>query len=330
MVNVAINGFGRIGRMILRAGVDDKKIKFVAINDLGDINTMAHLLKFDSTHGDLDDDIKVSDNCIIFRKQKIKVFSEREIEKLPWSKEKVDVVIEATGVFTKRDDCERHIHAGAKKVILSAPWKGDKPIKTIVMGVNDSIIKNTDTILSNASCTTNCLAPMVKVINEKFGIKRGFMTTVHAYTNDQKILDLPHKDLRRARAAAINIIPTTTGAARAIGQVIPALEGKMDGVSIRVPVNDGSLTDVTIELKKNVSVGDINNAMKEASKIMKGIIQYSEDALVSTDIINNPHSCVFDSLLTDVLDKNLIKIFAWYDNEWGYSNRMIDMIKAIG
>ena len=330
VIKVAVNGFGRIGRTILRAGFNDKKIRFVAVNDLGDVNTMAHLLKYDSVHGKFKEDIKVKDNNIIAGKQKIKVFAEKEIEKLPWHELKVDVVIESTGIFTKKEDCERHLRSGAKKVLLSAPGKGGKPIKTIVLGVNDEEIKKGETIISNASCTTNCLAPIAKVLNDCFKIKRAFMTTIHAYTNDQRILDLPHKDLRRARAAAINLIPTTTGAAKSIGKVIPELDGKMDGIAIRAPVADGSIVDLVAELKKDVSVGDINNAVKEAAKgKMKGILQYSEDPLVSSDIIGNPHSSIFDSLMTNVIDKNLVKVMAWYDNEWGYSCRMIDIIKKM-
>lgn len=331
MVNVAINGFGRIGRMVLRAGLNDKKIKFVAINDLGEINTIAHLLKYDSVHGILKEDVKTADNSITVGQQKIKVFSEKEIENLPWHDLNIDVVVESTGFFSKKEDCERHLKAGAKKVLLSSPGKGDKPIKMIVLGVNENEIKNDDVILSNASCTTNCLAPITKIINDKFKIKRAFMTTVHGYTNDQRILDLPHKDLRRARAAAINLIPTTTGAAKAIGKIIPELDEKMDGIAIRAPVADGSVIDLVAELEKDVSVGDINNAVKEAARTkMKEILQYSEEPLVSSDIIGNPHSSIFDSLMTDVIDKNLVKIISWYDNEWGYSCRMIDLIKLMG
>ncbi len=330
MINVAINGFGRIGRAVLRAGINDKKIKFVAVNDLGDINTIAHLLKYDSVHGILKEDVKVKDNCIITGKHKIKVFAEKEIENLHWHNLNIDVVVESTGIFVKKEDCERHLRSGAKKVLLSAPGKGGRPIKTIVFGVNENEIKKDDVIISNASCTTNCLAPIVKILNDNFNIKRAFMTTVHGYTSDQRILDLPHKDLRRARAAAINLIPTTTGAAKAIGRVIPKLDGKMDGIAIRAPVPDGSIVDLVAELKKDVSVGDINNAVKQAANgKMKGILQYSEMPLVSSDIIGNPHSSIFDSLMTNVIDKNLIKIMAWYDNEWGYSSRMIDLIKLI-
>jgi len=330
VINVAINGFGRIGRMVLRAGFNDKKIKFVAVNDLGDINTLAHLLKYDSVHGKFKENVKVEGNNIIAGRQKIVVFAEKEIEKLPWHDLKVDVVVESTGIFTKKEDCEKHLRSGAKKVLLSAPGKGDKPIKTIVLGVNDNEIKKDDVILSNASCTTNCLAPIAKVLNDGFRIKRAFMTTVHGYTNDQRILDLPHKDLRRARAAALNLIPTTTGAAKAIGKVIPELDGKMDGIAIRAPVADGSVVDIVAELKKDVSVGEINNAVKEAAKgKMKGILQYSEEHLVSSDIIGSPYSSIFDSLMTCIINKNLIKVISWYDNEWGYSCRMIDMIKKM-
>jgi len=331
VINVAINGFGRIGRMVLRAGFNDKKIRFVAVNDLGDINTMAHLLKYDSVHGKFKENVKVKDNNIIAGRQKIMVFAEKEIERLPWHDLKVDVVVESTGIFTKKEECEKHLRSGAKKVLLSAPGKGDKPIKAIVLGVNDNEIKKDDVILSNASCTTNCLAPIAKVLNDSFRIKRAFMTTIHGYTNDQRILDLPHKDLRRARAAALNLIPTTTGAAKAIGKVIPELDGKMDGIAIRAPVADGSVVDIVAELKKDVSVGEINNAVKEAAKgKMKGILQYSEEHLVSSDIIGSPYSSIFDSLMTCIINKNLVKVISWYDNEWGYSCRMIDMIKLMG
>jgi len=331
VINVAINGFGRIGRMVLRAGFNDKKIRFVAVNDLGDINTMAHLLKYDSVHGKFKENVKVKDNNIIAGRQKIMVFAEKEIERLPWHDLKVDVVVESTGIFTKKEECEKHLRSGAKKVLLSAPGKGDKPIKAIVLGVNDNEIKKDDVILSNASCTTNCLAPIAKVLNDSFRIKRAFMTTIHGYTNDQRILDLPHKDLRRARAAALNLIPTTTGAAKAIDKVIPELDGKMDGIAIRAPVADGSVVDIVAELKKDVSVGEINNAVKEAAKgKMKGILQYSEEHLVSSDIIGSPYSSIFDSLMTCIINKNLVKVISWYDNEWGYSCRMIDMIKLMG
>ncbi len=327
MINVAINGFGRIGRLVLRAGLEDKNINFVAINDLGDLETMAHLLKYDSVHGKFKGEVEVKDDCLIINKKKVKFCSERDPSKLPWKELKVDIVFESTGVFTKEKDLDLHIKAGAKKVLLSAPAKeGD--ITTIVSGVNEKDAKGKK-FVSNASCTTNSLAPVLKVIEEKFGIEKGFMTTIHSYTNDQNILDLPHKDLRRTRAAAVNIIPTTTGAAKAVGLVIPSLEGKMDGIAIRVPTPDGSYTDVTLVLKKETSEEEVNNAIKLASeKELKGILEYSEEELVSTDIIGNPCSSIFDSKQTKV-NGNLIKIGTWYDNEWGFSKRMIDVVRLM-
>ena len=328
MINVAINGFGRIGRMVLRAGWNDKKISFVAINDLTDTKTLAHLLKYDSVHGIFPEKVSFTKNHLIIGKRKIQVNSEKDPEKLPWKKQKVDVVIESTGRFRTYELAQKHILAGAKKVILSAPPKDEK-IKMYVIGVNSNKISKKEKIISNASCTTNCLAPIVKVLQDNFGIKQGLMTTVHAYTNDQRILDFPHSDLRRARAAAENIIPTTTGAAKAIGKVIPALNGKLNGMSIRVPVKDGSLVDLTVELKRKVSCDKINQAIKEGSKKMKGILQYSEEELVSTDIIGNPHSSIFDSKFTMQIEGEFIKLLAWYDNEWGYSCRMVDMVKIL-
>jgi glyceraldehyde 3-phosphate dehydrogenase len=329
MINVAINGFGRIGRMVLRAGWNDKKINFVGINDLTDTKTLAYLLKYDSVHGIFPGKVSATKNAIKIGNKKIKVFSERNPESLPWKDLKVDVVVESTGIFRTYESAHKHINAGAKKVILSAPPKDDK-IKMYVCGVNHNKIKKNEKIISNASCTTNCLAPVVKVIHEKFGIKRGLMTTVHAYTNDQKILDLPHKDLRRARAAAENIIPTSTGAAKAISKVIPALNGKLNGIAIRVPVKDGSLVDLTMELKKKPTAEQINAEIKKAAKTkLKGILEYVNHPIVSTDIIGNPHSSIFDAEFTCEIDKNFVKILSWYDNEWGYSNRMVDMIKFI-
>ncbi|MFH1440302.1 MAG: type I glyceraldehyde-3-phosphate dehydrogenase [Candidatus Woesearchaeota archaeon] len=328
MVKVAINGFGRIGRMVFRAGFKDKEIEFVGINDLTDTKTLAHLLKYDSVHGKFAGKVEHTDDSIVVDGKKIKVFAERDPEQLPWKSLKVDVVLECTGFFTKYDDAYKHIKAGAKKVLLSAPGKGDKPIKAIVHGVNDDAIKKDDLIISNASCTTNCLAPVAKVLHEKFGIKRGFMTTVHGYTGDQRLLDAPHKDLRRSRSAAYNIVPTTTGAAKTVGKVIPELKGKLDGIAIRVPVPDGSCTDLVAELNKNVTIEEINKAMKNAAaKELKGILEYTEDEIVSQDIISNPHSSIFDASMTNVMDGNMVKVLSWYDNEWGYSCRMIDMIK---
>ncbi len=329
MINVAINGFGRIGRMVFRAGLNDKKINVVGINDLTDTKTLAHLLKYDSTHGTLSEKVNYTKESIIVGKKKIKVFAEKDPENLPWKNLKVDVVIESTGFFRTYDTAQKHLKAGAKKVILSAPPKDDK-IKMYVMGVNDNKISKTEKIISNASCTTNCLAPVIKVLQDNFGVKKGLMTTVHAYTNDQRILDLPHSDLRRARAAAENIIPTTTGAAKAIGKVIPALDGCLNGIAIRVPVKDGSLVDLTVELKKKSSVEAINKAIESAAKTkLKGILEYTTEELVSTDIIGNSHSSIFDSKFTMQIGDNMFKIISWYDNEWGYSCRMIDMIKKI-
>lgn len=328
MVKVAINGFGRIGRMVFKAGYKDKDIEFVAVNDLTDAKTLAHLLKYDSVHGCFPGKIEAKGNNIIIDGKKLEVFAEKDPSKLPWKKLKVDVVVESTGFFRTRDTVQLHLDAGAKKVVLSAPGKDD--IKTIVMGVNDKDITKEDTMISNASCTTNSLAPMAKVLHEKFGIKRGFMTTVHSYTGDQKILDGPHSDLRRARSAAANIIPTTTGAAKAVGLVLPELKGKLDGIALRVPTQDGSVTDLVVELEKNVTVEEINKAMKNAAnKELKGILEYTEDPIVSSDVVDNPHSSIFDALSTSVIGGNFVKLLTWYDNEWGYSCRMIDMIKVM-
>lgn len=329
MINVAINGFGRIGRLVLKAGIDDKKINFVAINDLTDTKTLAHLLALDSVHGKFPYPVKAVKDSLIVKKKKIKVFAEKDPELLSWKKLKIDIVIESTGIFRTYDSAYKHVKAGAKKVLISAPAK-DSKVKTIVMGVNEHIYNN-DIIVSNASCTTNCLAPLVKVIHDKFGVERGFMTTIHSYTADQRLVDAPHKDLRRGRAAALNIIPTTTGAATAINSIIPKLKDKLDGIAVRVPTPDGSLTIFTADIKKPASINDINREFKKNSKNnLKNILEYSKDHLVSTDIIGNPHSAIFDSKLTDVIGKKkgkLIKVIAWYDNEYGYSCRMIDVIK---
>ncbi len=331
MVKVAINGFGRIGRMVLKAGINDKKLEFVAVNDLTDTKTLAHLFKYDSAHGKFNGTVEAKGDFLIINGKKIKVTAEKEPEKLPWKELKVDVVVESTGRFRTQEDVEKHMKAGAKKVLLSAPPKGENKIKIVVHGVNDSSIdKKKDMIISNASCTTNCLAPMVKVLNDKFGIEKGFLTTVHSYTGDQRLVDAPHSDIRRGRSAAMNIIPTTTGAAKAVTSVIPALKGKLDGIAIRVPTVNCSVSDFVCTFKKNASVEDINKAMKDASKgSMKGVIEYSEEPLVSTDIMTNPASCIFDSQMTHVIDGKFVKIIGWYDNEWGYSCRMIDMIKKM-
>lgn len=326
-IRIAINGFGRIGRLVFRcAAAEPDTFDIVGINDLTDAKTLAHLLKYDSVHGRFNGTIEVDGNDIVVNGKKIAISAEKQIENLPWKD--IDVVIESTGVFTKRDDCMKHIANGAKKVILSAPAK-DELDATVVLGVNDHVLTGNEKVLSNASCTTNCLAPMVKVLNDAFGIEKGFMTTVHAYTNDQRILDLPHKDLRRARAAAANMIPTTTGAAKAVGLVLPELKGKLDGFAVRVPVPDGSLTDFTAILNREVTKDEVNEAFKAAAEgAMNGIVEYSEDPLVSSDIVHNPHSCVFDALST-MVSGTMVKVVGWYDNEWGYSNRIVDLARKI-
>ena len=328
-IKVGINGFGRIGRNVYRVISKRENIDVLAVNDLTDAKTLSFLLKYDSVHGKFDGDIEAKDDAMVVKGKEIKLLKEREPANLPWKDLGVDIVIESTGIFTKRAACEKHIEAGARKVILSAPAK-DKLDATIVIGVNNNDLKPEHTVVSNASCTTNCLAPMVKTINDNFGIEKGLMTTVHAYTNDQKVADLVHSDLRRARAAAINIIPTSTGAAKAIGEVIPELKGKLDGMAMRVPVANGSVTDLSVSVKKNVTVDDVNNAMKEAANNeLKGILEYCEDPIVSSDIIDNEHSCIFDAKCTYVVEGNLIKAVGWYDNEWGYSNRMVDLIELL-
>ncbi len=329
MINVAINGFGRIGRLVLRAGMKHKGINWVAVNDVTDAKILAHLFKYDSVHGKYDGTVESTQDSLVIDGKKIKVLSILEPEQLPWKAMKIDVVVESTGRFTDRQGAEKHLKAGAKKVLISAPAKN--PDITIVMGVNEKLYnKSKHNIVSNASCTTNCLAPVVKVLNDNFRIKRGFMTTVHAYTADQKLVDAPHKDLRRARSAAVSIIPTTTGAAKAIGEVIPELKGKLDGLSFRVPVADGSITDFVCELKKSTTKEEINRIFRQNAKKLKGILQYSEEPLVSVDIVKNPNSSIFDAELTNVISGNFVKVVAWYDNEWGFSERMIDVIKLIG
>ncbi|UCF63542.1 MAG: type I glyceraldehyde-3-phosphate dehydrogenase [bacterium] len=328
-MKVAINGFGRIGRLVFKALQNEKNMDIVAINDLTDSKTLAHLLKYDSVHGRYPVPVKAEGEYLIAGSRKIKILSVKDPSQLPWKEMGVDYVIESTGVFRDRQKLSMHLQAGAKKVILTAPAK-DELDNTVVMGVNDHTLIAAHKIVSNASCTTNCLAPVAKVLHEKYGIKRGWMTTIHAYTNDQQILDLPHKDLRRARAAAANIIPTTTGAAKATGLVIPALKGKLDGIAVRVPVADGSLVDLVAELEKEATVEDINGAMKKAAGgTLKGILEYCEDPIVSSDVVGNNHSSIFDSLSTRVMDKNLIKIISWYDNEWGYSVRTVDILKKM-
>lgn len=327
-IKIGINGFGRIGRLVFRRGLEVEGIEFVGINDITDAKTLAHLLKYDSVHGKFSGTVTHTDNSIIVNGKSYPVMSEKDPAALPWAKLGAEVVIEGTGVFTKREKIELHIKAGAKKVVLTAPAK-DEIDATVVLGVNEHILTGKEVILSNASCTTNCLAPMVKVLNDNFKIKKGLMTTIHAYTNDQRVLDLPHKDLRRARAAALNIIPTTTGAAKAVGKVIPELKGKLDGFALRVPVPDGSVTDFVAELEKEVTKEQINEAMKKASETyLKGILEYCTDEIVSSDVIGNEYSCIFDSLSTMVLG-NMVKVVGWYDNEWGYSCRVVDLIKKI-
>lgn len=330
MVRVAINGFGRIGRAIFRLGFGEKDIDFIAVNDLTDAETLAHLLKYDSVHGEYDKDVSAKGDTLIVDGKKIRILKERDPSKLPWDDMNIEVVIESTGIFTNKKDAQKHIDAGAKRVIISAPSKGDEPVPSIVLGVNDEIIKRKDKIIDNASCTTNCLMPVVRVLHDRFRIKRAFMTTIHAYTNDQRLVDLPHSDLRRARAAAVNIIPTSTGAAKASGKVIPELKGRMDGIAVRVPVANGSLVDLVAELEKDVTVEEINEAMKIASEgYLNGVLEYSEKPLVSSDIIGNKHSAIFDAKSTMVIDSNFVKVLAWYDNEIGFSQRMVDLLKII-
>ena len=325
-MRIGINGFGRIGRNVLRAIVQrNENVEVVAVNDLTDAETLAHLLKYDSVHGRLNADVRVEGSTIIVGQRKIQVLAERDPANLPWADLGVELVIESTGRFRKREDAAKHLEAGAKKVIISAPGKNAD--MTIVMGINQ---KQYDPakhhVVSNASCTTNCLVPVVYVLMEHFGIERGLMTTVHSYTNDQQILDLPHKDLRRARAAAESMIPTTTGAARAVALVLPELEGKLNGMAIRVPTPNVSLVDLTVELKKEATVEAINQALKEAAEgPLKGILAYSEKPLVSRDYNGDPHSSIVDALSTMVLDGKMAKVLAWYDNEWGYSNRVVDL-----
>ena len=328
---VGINGFGRIGRNFFRAHLErDAGFEIVAINDLGDAKTMGHLLKYDSVLGQLSEDVDVGDGVIKAGDSELKVLSERDPATLPWADLEVDLVIESTGFFTSRDGAQKHIDAGAKKVVISAP--ATDPDVTIVLGVNDdSYDPEQHHIVSNASCTTNCVAPLAKVLHDAFKIEQGFMTTIHAYTNDQQILDLPHKDLRRARAAAVNLIPTSTGAARAIGLVMPDLKGKVDGISVRAPVPTGSITDLVVRLGREVNVEDINAAYRSAADTgsFEGILRYADDPLVSSDIVHSSYSCIVDSELT-MANGTMAKVFGWYDNEWGYSCRLVDVVTKIG
>ena len=329
-IKVGINGFGRIGRNFFRASYQDPDIEIVAVNDLADAKTLAHLLKYDSVLGIFNANIQATENAIIVDGKETKVLSERDPSNLPWKDLGITVVIESTGLFRKRPDALKHIESGgAQKVLISAP--ASDPDITLVLGVNDETYDpNSHHIISNASCTTNCLAPPTKVLHENFGIEKAFMTTIHAYTNDQRILDFPHSDLRRARAAAVSQIPTTTGAAKAVGIVLPELEGKIDGIAIRVPTPNVSLVDLVALMKKDITADEVNAAFKEAAEgQMKGILQYCEEPLVSIDFVSNPHSSIVDSLFTRVTDGNLVKVLAWYDNEWGYSCRLKDLVKFV-
>nr|WP_273229170.1 type I glyceraldehyde-3-phosphate dehydrogenase [Kosmotoga pacifica] len=327
-VKVAINGFGRIGRLVFREMVKRGNFDIVAINDLTDAKTLAHLLKYDSVHGRFGGTVEAGENAIIVNGKEIKVFAEKNPGNLPWNDLGVDIVIESTGVFRNKEKAMPHIEAGAKKVLITAPAKGEVDA-TIVLGVNEDVLQPEHTVISNASCTTNSIAPVIKVLNDKFKVVKGFLTTVHAYTNDQRILDLPHRDLRRARAAAANTIPTTTGAAKAVGIVIPELKGRLDGMALRVPVPDGSITDLTVIVEKETTAEEVNAAMREASETyLKGILGYNEEPIVSSDIVGSTYSGIFDATLTFV-NGNLIKVSAWYDNEYGYSCRVVDLTEKI-
>jgi glyceraldehyde 3-phosphate dehydrogenase len=332
MTRVAINGFGRIGRAVFRivAGRPDSGIEIVAINDLSDDDILAYLLEYDSVMGPFDQEVEVKDGVMTVGKHHVQMLMEPDPAELPWDELEVDVVIESTGVFRDRESLNKHVSAGAKRVILTVPSK-DPIDETVVLGVNDQDLGSEDIIVSNASCTTNCLAPLAKVLDDNFGIRKGVMTTVHAYTNDQRLADVPHKDLRRSRAATENIIPTTTGAAAAVGEVLPNLAGKLDGMAMRVPVPDGSTVDFVVELDQDVTVEQVNDAIRAAAEgPLAGIMEYNEDPIVSTDIIGNPHSSIFDAAATQVLGGNLVKVMSWYDNEWGYSNRVVDLIERLG
>lgn len=324
-VRIAINGFGRIGRCVFRSAYRDRSIEFVAINDITDTRTLAHLLKYDSIHGTLDEDVKANEDSIEIGGVRVKIFKENDPASLPWKDLGVDIVLECTGLFTSREKAQKHLKAGAKKVIISAP-ASDADI-TVCMGVNNSMYEpSKHHVISNASCTTNCLAPVAKVLHESFGIVKGIMTTIHSYTNDQRILDLPHKDLRRARAAAISMIPTTTGAAKAVGLVLPELKGKLDGIAVRVPTPNVSLVDLTAELSRSVTKEEINQAMLDAANgSLKGILHYVDVPLVSSDFNHTPYSSIFDAPSTMVIGEKLVKVLSWYDNEWGFSNRMKEL-----
>ena len=327
MKKVAINGFGRIGRLAFRQMLHRSDLSVVAINDLTNVETLAHLLKFDSIHGRFDGTVEVENGNLKINGSVVHISAERNPSDLPWASPNIDVVVESTGVFASKEGASKHIEAGAKKVVISAPAKGD--LKTIVLGVNDDILTSDDHIVSNASCTTNCLAPMAKVLDDTFGLKHGLITTIHAYTADQRLQDAPHKDLRRARAAALSMIPTSTGAAKAVGLVLPSLAGKLDGLAVRVPTPTGSITDLTATLSREVTAEEVNNAIKTAADgPMKGVLEFSQDPLVSVDIVGNPHSCIFDSGLTVAMG-NTVKVFGWYDNEAGYATRVADLVQRL-
>ncbi|MEM4271263.1 MAG: type I glyceraldehyde-3-phosphate dehydrogenase [Candidatus Pacearchaeota archaeon] len=327
MVRVAINGFGRIGRQVFQAGFNDPSIEFVAINDLTDTKSLAYLLKYDSVHGKRKDKIYFNEKYLIINGYKVLFLNEKNPENLPWKDLKIDLVVECSGLFTKREEAIKHINAGAKRVLISAPAKDVD--KTFIIGVNEKSLSNNDKILSMASCTSNCIIPMIKVLNDNFGVEKGYMVTTHAYTADQRIVDAPHKDFRRGRTACQNIVPTTTGAAKMAGEIIPELKGKIDGYALRVPVANGSICNLTAWVKKVVNEQELNECFKKASeKELKGILEYCFDPIVSTDIIHNPHSCIFDSLMTKCID-NMVNVVGWYDNEWGYSCRLAESIKLI-
>ncbi|MEZ0538673.1 type I glyceraldehyde-3-phosphate dehydrogenase [Fibrella arboris] len=326
-IKVAINGFGRIGRLSFRRLLEKENVEIVAINDLTDNATLAHLLKYDSVHGRFSGQVSADSTSITVNGKRINAYAERDPKLLPWKDLGVDVVLESTGRFVDEAGAGQHLTAGAKKVVISAPAKGNIP--TVVLGVNDNTLTGSETIISNASCTTNCLAPMAKVLDDNFGIEKGFMTTIHAYTADQNLQDAPHSDLRRARAAALSIVPTSTGAAKAVGLVLPHLKGKLDGNAMRVPTPDGSITDLSVILKREATAEEINAVMKQASETtMKGILEFATDELVSIDIIGNPHSCIFDSKLTTSMG-NFAKVVGWYDNEYGYSSRVADLMERL-
>ncbi len=328
-IKVAINGFGRIGRLVFRAAMRRPSIDVVAVNDLTDAGTLGHLLKYDSTHGRYPGNVVIREKSLDVDGNEVIVLAERDPVMLPWRTLGVDVVIESTGLFTDKDSAGKHLGAGAGRVIISAPARGDVP--TVVMGINHETLTEQDRVISNASCTTNCLAPMVSVLQESFGVEKGLMTTIHAYTGDQRMIDAPHSDLRRARSAALSMIPTTTGAASAVGKVIPELNGNLDGMAVRVPTPDGSYTDFVATLRNPATVESVNEAFRTASDgRLKGILEYSDEPLVSADIIGNPHSCVLDSEMTTVMGGNLVKVCGWYDNEWGYSCRCVDLVETLG